>query len=214
VARRFVPEPLPDLRLYHPFSSSLNQDSGRIPTKHSLTQNIYLSFHPLPMYDYKIDLSGDTVISLRPSKNLFAVWKPRPADGDVGFTWAPCKKKKGKEKKLRGSLEPQPEPEPEASVRFLVSSRHLILASPVIAPRYQYLAAGAKHRRMRMACTRLQPKIGMKLLSPLSSTSFTASITRSQRPYHLKCWPRSPPSSTITDFTRRWCWGPARGLAH
>lgn len=84
------------------------------------------------MYDHKIDPSGDAVISLRPSKAPFAVWNSRPAIKGEDFWGTPTKKRK--KKQLLAPLEPQPaEPEAEASVRFLVSSRHLILASPVFA---------------------------------------------------------------------------------
>jgi len=94
------------------------------------------------MYDHEIDPSGDVIISLRPSKAPFAEWKSQPAIDNLAWTsenWGSIgkkDKKKGKraqkEELTPFVFEPEPKPEPEASVRFLVSSRHLTLASPMI----------------------------------------------------------------------------------
>lgn len=99
-----------------------------------------MSINQLAMYDHEIDPSGDAVITLRPSKAPFAVWKPRPAAKDSSKTnilssskKVTTKKKKAKrENQLPTPPESDSDAEPEAGVRFLVSSRHLTSASRMI----------------------------------------------------------------------------------
>ncbi|KAK4464678.1 hypothetical protein QBC42DRAFT_263059 [Cladorrhinum samala] len=88
------------------------------------------------MSTQEIDPSGDAIITLRSSKAPFAVWEPRPAikdlsaDDPCGGSIEKTENKKMHEKEL---LLTTPEVDPDAgTVRFLVSSRHLTLASPMI----------------------------------------------------------------------------------
>ncbi|KAK5656459.1 hypothetical protein OQA88_4842 [Cercophora sp. LCS_1] len=93
------------------------------------------------MYDYEMDPSGDAVITLWRSTTPFAAWKaqsPCPERPDsFGLQPFGLKGKKKGKAYLDTGTEPVQTPEqdkgPEvAFVQFLVSSRHLTLASPMM----------------------------------------------------------------------------------